>query len=110
MRTHTGEKPYKCKFCDKAFSESNVLVKHIRTHVGKNIYECKECPASFRLQGELREHIRMHFIDLKAITTDMTDENQAEISDDSKTETKIHVTFLQKQGTRSLMEHLKNKR
>ena len=30
-----GEKPYKCKFCDRAYAQSNDLVKHTRTHVGK---------------------------------------------------------------------------
>lgn len=55
--------PYKCKFCDRAFAQSNDLVKHTRSHVGDNTYQCSQCSKAFRLQGELREHIREHFLE-----------------------------------------------
>lgn len=60
-RTHTGEKPYKCKYCEKAYAESGDLNKHIRTHVGEKTYMCDECPEAFKYQIELREHQRLHY-------------------------------------------------
>lgn len=60
MRTHTGEKPYKCKYCTRAFAQSNDLVKHLRGHLGENVYKCEMCPQSFRLIKELRVHFTVH--------------------------------------------------
>ena len=37
---HTGDKPYKCDVCDKAFSHSNNLQRHAMIHTGDKPYKC----------------------------------------------------------------------
>ncbi|KJH46039.1 zinc finger, C2H2 type [Dictyocaulus viviparus] len=32
IRTHTNERPYQCTHCDKKFTDSSTLTKHLRTH------------------------------------------------------------------------------
>jgi hypothetical protein len=34
MRVHTGERPYSCKICSRAFSHSTALKLHLRMHTG----------------------------------------------------------------------------
>ena len=36
-RTHTGDKPYKCTFCEKAFNRGSTLNKHIKIHTRKHL-------------------------------------------------------------------------
>ena len=60
MRTHTNEKPYECDVCEKRFSDSGNLKKHMRIHTNEKPYECDVCDKAFRQSGHLKTHMRIH--------------------------------------------------
>ncbi|XP_072117603.1 zinc finger protein 516 isoform X1 [Mobula birostris] len=52
MRTHTGEKPYKCPYCEHRTSQKGNLKIHIRTHRMDDLSEGQEAGAGGRRRAE----------------------------------------------------------
>lgn len=68
-RTHSGERPYQCSECAKAFAQKGDLTIHARTHTGMKPYACVACNKAFSKSGHLVRHARLHAGDPEPATT-----------------------------------------
>lgn len=60
VRIHTGHKPFQCRICMRSFSRSDHLTTHIRTHTGEKPFTCDFCGRKFARSDERRRHTKIH--------------------------------------------------
>lgn len=79
--SHTRERPFNCRICDKAFIESCVMHAHVREVHGEKAFKCPQCPATFDDFRVQRAHEQVHFViprrDLKCNRCDAQFKTQA---------------------------------
>lgn len=58
-RTHTGERPFQCRYCMKKFMRSNTLNVHLAKHRSKTPFNCpiEGCSKQYTEKGNLTKHI-----------------------------------------------------
>lgn len=63
MRVHTGEKPYPCSVCPKAFASQQRLKQHqaVIHSIGTiKLHQCETCGKQFTSAALLKIHVRIH--------------------------------------------------
>ena len=77
-KVHRKSKLFKCCFCDKTFSQSNNVNRHVSlVHEKQKSYKCETCEKSFSTNQNLKVHnVRVHSQPTKSVLEDVHDHNE----------------------------------
>ncbi|KAH3894107.1 zinc finger protein 236-like isoform X2 [Dreissena polymorpha] len=85
-----GNRVFSCTFCLKMFASSSNLNSHMRTHTGQKPYRCMKCQRLFPRMNNLRGHIlKMHDVKRHEVDSFIEKLPPTELEAQSKTENKL---------------------
>nr|KAG5704484.1 hypothetical protein BaRGS_003795 [Batillaria attramentaria] len=70
LRTHTGERPFKCRHCTRDFGSRISLRRHLLEHIGKSSFTCETCGKVFKKRQQYTLHQHMHVSEKKGLKFD----------------------------------------
>ena len=81
IRIHTGQKPFQCRICMRSFSRSDHLTTHVRTHTGEKPFCCDQCGRKFARSDEKKRHTKVHLKQrLKREANQLNSRNQVQMN------------------------------
>ena len=90
LNIHTKERSFKCNHCDKTFLHSFALTRHLRVHTGEKPYKCTHCSRHFSDPSTRNRHAKLHTQKAKGMAFAYKD-NDGDFNDSSNSSFDIQL-------------------